>query len=214
MTLKINRAPLLCCVKLCASFPSHRWVQTKVRVWRRSIRVKIGNLLSLVTLKLDGWPRKTIGHLFYAASSFMHHFIAISEFKLKLQSGNTQFGSKSAIFLCRVTLKFDGWPLKTIGHLFNATSSFVHHFVAAIGELKLELQSRIAQFEWKSTIFLAMWPWSLTDDLEKQYSNSPKQHQQHYGSVIPHDWYEIWKIRRATNCDSFLRKLTSKAWKN
>ena len=30
--------------------------------------------------------------------------------------------------------------LKKIGHLFNATSSFVHHFVA-IGVFKLELQS-------------------------------------------------------------------------
>ena len=37
---------------------------------------------------------------------------------------------------CR-TLKFDGRPSKTIGHLFNATSSFVYHSVA-IGEFKLE----------------------------------------------------------------------------
>ena len=34
----------------------------------------------------------------------------------------------------------------TIGHLFNATSSFVPHFLA-IGEFKLELQSGNAQFE-------------------------------------------------------------------
>ena len=64
-------------------------------------------------------------------------FVAIGEFKLELQSGNAQFGSKSMIFLGRVTLKFDGWPWKTIGHLFYATSSVVHHFVA-IGEFKLE----------------------------------------------------------------------------
>ena len=38
---------------------------------------------------------KTIGHLFYATSSFVHHFVAIGEFKLELQSGNAQFGSKS-----------------------------------------------------------------------------------------------------------------------
>ena len=116
-------------------------------------------------------PKKTIGHLFYTASSFVHHFKAISEFKLELQSRNAQFGSKSTIFppcdlanwrmtlindrapllcyfkLCtsfrnhwwiqtgvtvrkrpiwvkfddffsRVTLTFDGWPWKTIGHLF------------------------------------------------------------------------------------------------
>ena len=43
-------------------------------------------------------------------------------------------------FSARVTLKFDGWPQNTIGHLFYATLSFLHNFVA-IGELKLELQS-------------------------------------------------------------------------
>ena len=41
-----------------------------------------------VTLKLDGWPKKTIGHLFYATLSFLHHFAAIGVFKLELQSEN------------------------------------------------------------------------------------------------------------------------------
>ena len=41
-----------------------------------------------MTLKFDGWPWKTIGHLFYATSSFVHHFVAIGEFKMELQSGN------------------------------------------------------------------------------------------------------------------------------
>ena len=95
MTLKNNRAPLLCCFKLCASFHSHRWIQTKVTVRKRSIRVQIGDLLSRVTLKFDGWPWKTIGHLFYVASSFVHHFLPIGEFKLELQSGNAQSGSNS-----------------------------------------------------------------------------------------------------------------------
>ena len=61
-----------------------------------------------VTLKFDGWPRKTIEHLFYTASSFVHHFKSISEFKLELKSGNAQFDSKLVCFLSRVTLKFDG----------------------------------------------------------------------------------------------------------
>ena len=115
---------------------------------------KSANFLSRVTLKFDGWPWKTIGHLLYVASSFVHHFIAIGEFKLKLQSGNSQFGSKSPIY-CPV------WPWnltdelkKTIGHLFCATSSFVQRFVA-IGEYKLELQSKNAQFGSKSTIFFS-----------------------------------------------------------
>ena len=152
MTLKNNRTPFLYYIKLCASFQSHRWIQTGVTVRKRSIRVKICKILSCVTLKFDGWPWKTIGHLSHAASSFVHHFIAISEFKLELQSGNAQFGSKSAIFLSRVTLKFDGWPWKTIGHLSHAASSFVHYFIA-IGEFKLELQSGNAQLGSKSAIF-------------------------------------------------------------
>ena len=166
MTLENNRAPLLYYIKLCASFQIHRWIQIGVTVRKRPIWVKIGNFLSRATLKFDGWPRKTIGHLFYVASSFVHHFTAISEFKLELQSGKAQFGSKSTIFLSRVTLKFNGWPWKTIGHLFYATSSFVHHFIP-IGEFKFELQSGNAQFGSKSTIFLAVWPRNFTDDPQK-----------------------------------------------
>ena len=171
MTLENNRAPLLYYMKLCASFQSHRWIQTGVIVWKRSICVKIDNFLSRVTLKFDGWPWKTTGHLFYDASSFVHHFIAISEFKLELQSRNAQFGSKSTIFFSCVTLKFDRWPWKTIGHLFYVASRFVHHFLA-ISEFKLELQSRNAQFGSKSTIFFSCvtlkfdgWPWKTIGHL-------------------------------------------------
>ena len=38
---KNNRAPLLYSVKLCASFQSHRWIQTGVAVRKRQIWVKI-----------------------------------------------------------------------------------------------------------------------------------------------------------------------------
>ena len=109
MTLKNNRAPLLYYIKLCASFQSYGWIQTGVTVRKRSIRIKIGNFLSRVTLKFDKWPWKSIGHLSYAALTFVHHFIAIGKFKLELQSINDQYGSKSMIFFSRVTMKFDGW---------------------------------------------------------------------------------------------------------
>ena len=90
MTLKNNRAPLLCCFKLCASFQIHRWNQTWVTVRKRSIRVKISDFWSRLTLKIGRWPWKTIGHIFYATSRFLRHFIG--RFKLELQSGNAQFG--------------------------------------------------------------------------------------------------------------------------
>ena len=70
-------------------------------------------------------------------------------------------------FSARVTVKFDRWSCNTIGHLFYATSSFVHHFVA-IGEFKLQLQSGNAQSGSNSTIFRGVRPWNLTDDLAKQ----------------------------------------------
>ena len=55
--------------------------------------IQIVNFSARVTVKFDGWPCKTIGHLFYATSSFVHLFVPIGEFKLKLQSGNAQSGS-------------------------------------------------------------------------------------------------------------------------
>ena len=51
--------------------------------------------LSRVTFKFDRWPWKTIGQLFYVASSVVRYFKAISVFKIELQSGNAQFGSQS-----------------------------------------------------------------------------------------------------------------------
>ena len=70
-------------------------------------------------------------------------------------------------FSTRVTVKFDGWPQKAIGHFFYTTSSFVHHF-KSIGEFKLDLQSRNAQFGSKLVICYPVWPWNLMDDLGKQ----------------------------------------------
>ena len=98
MTSKNNRAPLLCYFKLCASFRIHWCIQTGVTVRKRPIWAKSTIFFSRVTFKLDGWPWKIIGHLFYDTLSFVHHFNAIGKFKLKLKSGNAQCGSKSTIF--------------------------------------------------------------------------------------------------------------------
>ena len=92
MTLKNKRAPLLYYIKLCAAFQSQWHIQTGVTVQKRSIRVKLGDFLSRVTLKIDVWPWKTIGHLFYTTSSFVYHFKSIGEVKLELQPGNAQVG--------------------------------------------------------------------------------------------------------------------------
>ena len=169
MTLENNRAHLLYYryIKLCASFQIHQWNQSCVTVRKLLIRVNI-DFFVLCDLEIQ-WmtlKNKRAPLVFYTTLSFVHHFKAMGEFKLELQFGNAQFGSKSAFFLSRVTLKFDRWPWKTIGYLSYAASGFVHHFIA-IGEFKLELQSGNTQFGSKSTILFTMWPWNLTDDLEK-----------------------------------------------
>ena len=117
MTLENNRAPLLYYIKLCASFQIHGWIETEVTVRKRSTWVKIGNFFSFVTLKFDGWPWKTIGHLFYTTSSYVHHFKSIGEFKLELQSGNAQLGQNRQFYvpcdrkIWRMTLKNNRAPL-------------------------------------------------------------------------------------------------------
>ena len=60
MTLKNNRSHLLYYFTLCESFHSHQWIQTGATV-----------------LKFDGWHWKTIRHLSYVTSLYVHHFIAI-----------------------------------------------------------------------------------------------------------------------------------------
>ena len=98
MTPKNNKARLLYNIKLCVSFHFHQWIKTGVTVQKHPIWVKLDDFFSCVTLQFDVLPWKTIGHLFYATSSFAHHFVAIDEFKLELQSGIAQFGSNSTIF--------------------------------------------------------------------------------------------------------------------
>ena len=117
MTSKNYKAPLLYYIKHCAAFQIHWWIQTGVTVRKCSIRVKIVDFLSRVTLKFDGWPWKIIGHLFYTTLSFVQPFKAIGIFKLEWQSRNIHFGSKLAISFSRVTwkltytLKNNGAPL-------------------------------------------------------------------------------------------------------
>ena len=56
------------------------------------------------TIHRAAWSQlKTKGRLFYTMSSHVHHFKAMGDFLLELQSGNAQCGSKSAI-LCPM------WP--------------------------------------------------------------------------------------------------------
>ena len=167
MTSKNNRAPFLYYIKLCVSFQIHQWVKTEVTVRKRSIRVKIGNFfvpsdLEIWWMKLKDNKAPLLYYIKFCASFQSHGWI-----QTEVTVRKRPIWVKIDDFFSLLTLKFDGWPWKTIGHLFYATASFLHHFVA-IGEFKLELQSGNAQFGSKSTIFLAVWPWNLAADLQKQ----------------------------------------------
>ena len=80
MTLKNNRAPLLCYFKRCASFHSHRWIQTTgVTARKRPNRIKIGDFCPV-------WPLLI---------------------QTGLRSGNAQIGAKFVLTSVTLTSEFD-----------------------------------------------------------------------------------------------------------
>ena len=110
---------------------------------------------------------KTIGHLFYATSSFMHYFVAIS-----IKPTKRATWSKTGVIrvqivdaLAHVTLNIDGWRWKQYDTFSTQLEIFLHHFVA-ICEFKLKLPSGNAQigaqFVLNSmTLTFDLWPWPL-----------------------------------------------------
>ena len=184
---KNNRARLLYYIKLCPSFQRHQWIKKCVTVRKRSIRVKIGDFSSLMTLKLNGWYWKTIGHLLYTMSSFVHHFKATGEFKLELQSGNAQFGSQSAIF-------FPLWPWNLMDDIEKQQgTSYTICQALCISSKPLVIpnwsDSPKHPIWTKIDDLLAVWPWNLTIDLENNRApllNNIK----HCASFHQHMWIQ------------------------
>ena len=116
MTLKNNKVPLPCYFMICVSLHSHLWNQNEVTVRKHQIWVKIEDFLSCVILIFDGWPWKTIGHLFYATSSFLHHFIAIrskSQCGSNILSTHIPFVSSQSVIQFLSYNSFKIWPWKS-----------------------------------------------------------------------------------------------------
>ena len=138
---------------------------------RTSNLIQIVDFSARVTLKFDGWPRKTIWYLFYIMSSFVHHSKAMGEFKLELQSGNAQFGSKSVIFLSRVTWKFDGWPWKNnrapLLYYIELCASFQSHgwIQRWVTVRKRPIWVKIDDFVSRVTLKFETWPWKTIGHL-------------------------------------------------
>ena len=103
MTLKNNRARLLCCFNPCASFHSHWWIHTGVTVRKHPIWVKIDDFFSRVTLKFDRWlwrNRVPLLSNIKLCASFRHMWI---------QTGVTVRKWLKKV-MTSVTLTFDLWP--------------------------------------------------------------------------------------------------------
>ena len=177
MNLKNNRAPILYYLFYTTSFVHHFKSIGELKLKLQPGNAQFGSKSAIfvpcdleILLKFDPnhrffspcdlWTWKTIGHLFYTTYSILQALCIISNPLVNWNwsySPETLNSGQNQQFLSRVTLKFDGWPWKIIGHLFYTTSSFIHHF-KAMGEFKLELQSRNAQFGPKSAIFCPVWP--------------------------------------------------------
>ena len=104
MTLKNNRAPLLCYFKLCAWFHSHRSIQTGVMARKCQLRVKIGDFF--VPCDLEIW-RMTLKN--DRAHFLCHIKLCASFYHMWIQSGVTVRKGRNWV-LTSVTLTFDPWP--------------------------------------------------------------------------------------------------------
>ena len=112
-----------------------------------------------MTLKIDEWPWKTIGHLFYATSSFMHHFVAIGEFKLELQFGNSQFGQNRRFLepcdleIWWMTLKNNKAPL--LSNIKHCASFHCHMWI----QTGVTVWKRLNGVMTSVTLTFDLWPW-------------------------------------------------------
>ena len=190
MTLENNRAPLLYYIKLCASFQSHGWFQTGLQsdnalfgsksmflflcdLVRPSNLTQIG-FESLIFQPVWSWNLMDDLEKQWRTSSILRlalciiSYLLISEFKLGLQSGNAQFGSKSAFF-CPV------WPWNLMDDLEKQQSTSSIHVLYALCIISKpsvnsnwSFSKEMTKFGSKSAICCRVWPWNLIDDLEKQ----------------------------------------------
>ena len=117
--------------------------------------------ISRVTLKFDRRPWETIGHIFCESSSFVHHITAIVEFKLELDSGNSQFGSKSTFFFLAA------WPWNLKDDLkrhkrpclinnIKLCASFHHHMWILAGVTDRKRLNWVLAY---MTMTFYLWPW-------------------------------------------------------
>ena len=117
------------------------------------------NQLFFVPCDLEIWwmTLKNNRHLFYTTLSFVHHLKAMSEFNLELQSENTQFRSKLAIF-CPVR----PWNVTNDLEKQKGTSSRQHQALCIISlpYVNLNWSYGPETVKWGHDLCdLDLWPW-------------------------------------------------------
>ena len=90
----------------------------------------------------------------------MHHFVAIGEFKLELQSGNAQFGSKSVILFVPCDLEIWWMTLK------NNRAPLLCYFKLCVSFCSnMRIQTGVTVRKWLNwvltsvTLTFDLWPW-------------------------------------------------------
>ena len=134
-------------------------IQTGVTVRKRLIWVKFDDLLSSVTLKFEGWPSKTIGHLFYATSNFVQHFVAIGELLTGVTVRKTpnlgqirRFLEPCDLGICQMTLRNNRAPHLSINKLY---ASFHSHMWSQSG---VTVRKRLSWVVTSVTLTFDLWP--------------------------------------------------------
>ena len=162
MTLKNNRASLLCYFTLCASFRTHWWIQTGVTVQKRPIWVKFGHLV-IWRMTFKNYRAPLLCYFKLCATFRSHWWIqtGVTVWKCPIWVKFWRFLEPCDFEIWWMTLQNNRSPLLCY---FKLCAAFRNH----IGEFKIKLQSGNAQFGSKSTIFSAVWPSDFTDDPRKQ----------------------------------------------
>ena len=173
VTLKNNRAPLLHHFKLCASFHNHQRIETRVTFRKRPIWGKIGDLWFRVTLKFDRLHWKTIGHLFYATSSFAYHFTTIGNSNSSYCPEMSNLGQNRRFFvpcdleIWRRALKDNRAPLLCY---FKLCASFYNHRLHQTRvTVRKRLHGVLTSVTW--TFDLWFWPFAWTSLLSMVISS-------------------------------------------
>ena len=167
MTLKNNRAPLLCYFKLCASFRSHL-VNSNFNYSPETPNLgQIRRFLEACDLEI--WQmtlqnnRALLLCYFKLSTSFRSHWWNQTWVTVPKRTPNLgqirRFLEACDLEIWQMTLQNNRAPLLCY---FKLSISFRSH-----GEFKLELQSGNAQSGSNLTIFRAVRRWNLTDDLAK-----------------------------------------------